>query len=67
VGPGFAYHVGAALGSFTPTLIGALKDRDVMLNLAMALFIAVSNFLVIALMWAGPETRGVQFTGDDKT
>jgi MFS family permease len=27
VGAGFAYHVGAGFGSFTPTLVGALSDR----------------------------------------
>jgi MFS transporter, SHS family, lactate transporter len=65
VGPGFAYHVGAAIGSFTPTLIGALKDRGMMLNHAMALFIAGSNLLVMALMWAGPETKGTHFAAVD--
>ena len=29
VGTGFAYHVGAGLGSFTPYLIGALQDSGV--------------------------------------
>lgn len=65
VGPGFAYHVGAAIGSITPTLIGALKDRGMMLNLSMALFICLSNSLVMALMWTGPETKGIQFVGID--
>jgi SHS family lactate transporter-like MFS transporter len=27
VGAGFAYHVGAGFGSFTPTIVGALSDR----------------------------------------
>src|SRR5262249_41364813 len=65
VGPGFAYHVGAAMGSFTPTIIGALKDRGWTLNLAMAVFISVSNLLVMFLIWTGPETRGVLFAGVD--
>jgi MFS transporter, SHS family, lactate transporter len=65
VGPGFAYHVGAAIGSVTPTLIGVLKDRGMMLNLAMALFIGVSNLFVMVLMWVGPETKGIQFGGID--
>lgn len=64
-GPGFAYHVGAAIGSVTPTLIGALKDHGMMLNHAMALFIGTACSLVILLMWAGPETKGVQFAGAD--
>jgi glutamate synthase domain-containing protein 1 len=65
LGPGFAYHVGAAMGSATPTLIGALKDRGMMLNHAMALFIGASNLLVTILIWTGPETKGVQFAGAD--
>lgn len=65
VGPGFAYHVGAAIGAVTPTLIGVLKDRGMMLNHAMALFIAIACILVILLMWAGPETLGTQFAAVD--
>ena len=65
VGPGFAYHMGAAIGSIAPTLIGALKDRGMMLNHAMALFIGGSNLLVIILMWIGPETKGIQFAAVD--
>jgi SHS family lactate transporter-like MFS transporter len=67
VGGGFAYHVGAALGSFTPTLIGALKDRGMKLNIAMAWFIVVSNLTAILLLWAGPETAGIQFVSFDKS
>ena len=40
VGAGFAYHVGAGLGSFTPTLIGMLQDRGIALPHAMAACIA---------------------------
>jgi SHS family lactate transporter-like MFS transporter len=65
VGPGFAYHAGAAIGSFTPTLIGRLKDRGMGLNTAMAWFIAVSNMVAIAFMWIGPETRGREFKAVD--
>jgi len=36
VGPGFAYHAGAALGSVTPAFIGALQDRGIRLAGAMA-------------------------------
>jgi len=57
-GSGLAYHAGAAIGSATPTLIGALKDRGTPLNVAMAAFIAASNFISILLIWAGPETKG---------
>lgn len=58
VGTGFAYHVGAGLGSFTPFLIGALQDRGVPLASAMLACIAVAGLLVVALLWIGPETRG---------
>ncbi len=60
-GAGFAYHVGAGLGSFTPTLVGLMQDRGLALSSAMAVCIAVSGTLVIVLMWLGPETRGTQF------
>lgn len=66
VGPGFAYHVGAGLGAFTPTLIGHLKDRGMVLSNAMGLCIAVANVLAIALLWAGPETRGRKFAAIDE-
>lgn len=65
VGPGFAYHVGAGIGSITPTLIGALKDRGMTLSVSMGWFIGVSNFLAIVFLWLGPETRGRQFIGVD--
>ncbi len=63
VGAGFAYHAGAAIGSATPTLIGALKDRGMALGSVMAVFIGISNFLAMLLIWAGPETRGKQLRG----
>jgi len=61
-GPGFAYHVGAAIGSVTPAFIGALQDRGVTLPGAMAGCIAVSGILVAGTIWLGPETRGRSFT-----
>jgi SHS family lactate transporter-like MFS transporter len=64
VGAGFAYHVGAGLGSFTPTLVGLLQDRGLALPSAMAACIAGSGTLVIILLWLGPETRGRQFTAE---
>jgi len=60
VGAGFAYHVGAAVGSFTPTIIGALQDRGMSLGSAMGLSIALAGVLVIATVWLEPETRGRQ-------
>jgi MFS transporter, SHS family, lactate transporter len=61
VGAGFAYHVGAGLGSFTPTLVGHLTDDGMPLALAMALCIAGSGLLLTVLIWLGPETRGRHF------
>jgi MFS transporter, SHS family, lactate transporter len=65
VGAGFAYHVGAGLGSFTPTLVGMLQDRGLPLATAMAACIAGSGAMVIVLIWLGPETRGRHFHAND--
>src|SRR5262245_25848573 len=64
-GAGFAYHVGAGFGSFTPTLVGALQDRGVALASAMAICIAGSGLLLSILVWMGPETRGQEFHAHD--
>jgi SHS family lactate transporter-like MFS transporter len=64
VGAGFAYHVGAGLASFTPTLVGVLQDRGFALASAMGACIAISGTLVIVLLWLGPETRGRHFTAE---
>jgi SHS family lactate transporter-like MFS transporter len=64
VGAGFAYHVGAGQGSFTPTLVGMLQDRGFALPAAMAACIAGSAALLIVLLWIGPETRGRHFTAE---
>jgi SHS family lactate transporter-like MFS transporter len=61
VGPGFCYHAAAAIGSSMPVLIGALQDRGIALRNAMALAIAPSLILCVALIWLGPETRGRNF------
>jgi MFS transporter, SHS family, lactate transporter len=60
-GAGFAYHVGAGLGSFTPTLVGQLQDRGLSLATAMASCIAASALVLIILIALGPETRGTHF------
>lgn len=62
VGPGFAYHAGAALGSITPAFVGALQDRGLRLPVAMAGCILVSGLLLAGMIWLGPETRGRSFT-----
>ncbi len=61
VGPGLAYHTGAAIGSVTPTFIGLLQQRGMPLGTAMALVIAVAGVTVGAVIWLGPETRGTRF------
>ena len=63
VGPGLAYHAGAAIGSVTPTIIGVLQQQGIALGAAMALVIAVAGLIVAVVIWLGPETRGTQFDG----
>jgi len=65
VGAGFAYHVGAGIGSVTPYVIGALQDRGVPLRTAMAACIAIASVCVIATLRLGPETRGRTFVATD--
>jgi SHS family lactate transporter-like MFS transporter len=60
-GAGFAYHFGAGIGSFTPTLVGMLQDGGLALPAAMSACIAGSGLLLIGLIWLGPETRGTEF------
>lgn len=60
-GAGFAYHFGAGMGSFTPTLVGMLQDRGLALPSAMSVCIAGSGIVLIVLIWLGPETRGTEF------
>jgi SHS family lactate transporter-like MFS transporter len=64
VGPGLAYHAGAAIGSITPTFIGALQQQGVPLATAMGAVIAVAGLTVAVVIWLGPETRGRLFTPD---
>jgi len=61
VGAGFAYHTGAAIGSFTPAVVGALRDSGWALPGAMAVCIVAALVLVIGMLWLGPETRGPHF------
>jgi len=60
-GAGFAYHVGAGVGSLTPALVGRFQDLGFSLPFAMGACIAGSGILVVALIWLGPETRGREF------
>jgi MFS transporter, SHS family, lactate transporter len=61
VGAGFAYHTGAALGSFTPAIVGGLRDSGWSLAEAMTMCIAGALILTVGILWAGPETRGRRF------
>jgi SHS family lactate transporter-like MFS transporter len=61
VGAGFAYHVGAGVGSSTPWIVGLMQDNGYGLATAMAACIAGSGTLVIIMLWLGPETRGTVF------
>lgn len=62
VGPGLSYHVGAAIGSMTPFVVGQLQDGGMALLGAMRVCIVVSGILVATMIWLGPETRGRHFT-----
>jgi len=65
VGPGLSYHVGAALGSLTPFVLGRLQDGGMTTGSAMMACIAASGLLVAAVVWLGPETRGHRFTATE--
>jgi MFS transporter, SHS family, lactate transporter len=58
VGPGFAWHAGAAVGSLVPTLVGYLQDRGIVLPTAMRTCMAITGLLVVAVTALGPETQG---------
>jgi MFS transporter, SHS family, lactate transporter len=60
LGAGFTYHVGAALASFMPLIIGALVDDGLALGTAMAICMVASGVAIIVSIWMGPETRGRQ-------
>jgi MFS family permease len=66
VGPGFAYHTGAAIGSLTPTVIGIMQERGMPLGNAMALLIAIAGVTVAVVIWFGPETQGRKFEAIDE-
>lgn len=62
IGPGLSYHVGAAVASTMPVLIGLLQDRGMALADIMTIAIAVTLILSAGLIWLGPETRGRNFS-----
>jgi len=61
IGPGLAYHVGAAVASIMPVLMGLMQDRGLPLADIMITAFAVCLILSAGLMWLGPETRGRNF------
>jgi SHS family lactate transporter-like MFS transporter len=61
--PGFAYQMGNLLAAITATAQSWLAGRhggDY--SFAMSLWIAVVALVLAALIWAGPEARGVDFS-----
>ena len=62
VGPGLAYHVGAAVASLVPVLMGLMQDRGVPLADVMTIAIAVTLIIAAGMMWLGPEPRGRNFS-----
>ena len=62
IGPGLAYHVGAAVASIVPVLMGLMQDRGMALVHVMTIGIAVCLILAAGLIWLGPETRGRNFS-----
>ena len=58
VGGGFAYHMGAAIGSLTPFVVGTMTDSGWPLPQAMATCIVVALVICVGMLWLGPETRG---------
>jgi MFS transporter, SHS family, lactate transporter len=61
IGPGLSYHVGAAVASTIPVLMGLMQDRGLALANIMTITIAITLILSAGLIWLGPETRGRNF------
>jgi SHS family lactate transporter-like MFS transporter len=57
-GPGTAYHVGAAIGSFAPTVVALIAAAGLTLGQAIAIGGAVSLAMIVLSVGLGPETRG---------
>jgi hypothetical protein len=60
-GPGLSYHVGAAVASTMPVLMGVTQDRGIALANIITITIAITLILSAGLIWLGPETRGRNF------
>ncbi len=57
-GPGTAYHVGAAIGSFAPTVVALMAAAGLTLGQAIAIGGAVALAMIVVTVALGPETRG---------
>jgi MFS transporter, SHS family, lactate transporter len=64
VGPGAAYHIGAAIGSFTPTLQAVLNKNGLTLADSMGVTILAAALILAILVFFGPEPRGREFLPD---
>ena len=61
ISPGLSYHVGAAVASIMPVLMGLMQDRGMTVANIMTITIAITLILSAVLIWLGPETRGRNF------
>jgi SHS family lactate transporter-like MFS transporter len=66
VGPGFCYHAGAAIGAMMPYVLGTLQDRGFTLVDIMTAAMLVSGLASVGLIWLGPETRGREFSDEER-
>ena len=62
IGPGLSYHIGAAVASIVPVVMGLMQDRGMVLTEIMTIALSVCLILSAGLIWLGPETRGRSFS-----
>jgi SHS family lactate transporter-like MFS transporter len=60
-GAGFAYHVGVAVASISPVLLGSLQVSGWPIRDVMTIAIGASALAIATLVWLAPETRGQAF------
>jgi SHS family lactate transporter-like MFS transporter len=66
VGPGASFSVGAALGSFGPTVQTLLvQNAGITVGQAIAVGMAFSLTFLAVWIFVGPEPKGREFTGND--
>jgi SHS family lactate transporter-like MFS transporter len=65
VGPGTAFHVGAAIGSFGPTIQALLVQKvGYTMGQSIAFGAAVALVLLAVFIFLGPESRGRELTAE---